>query len=660
MAESASATNVSTIWVITWPTLWLHWPVYLALARTERQFNNTVKFQLEPRSEEVVTDELIRNEFYARAEKGHAVLALCEPGPQRSLQIYPESENYGSLRRDHIMVRRLPVVWRQPHWLLWRGDTSSPPPGKRVWAYPIKTTSGDFVRTIFQSLPLLKSSRPNFHPLDQAMNEQRDRVESLLPESDVVATFTPWHEFLNVEYRQLAQKDRKAKRVRWWTLPGPSRDVTALLVPDVTADWTRKGGSSVIDAISRHLKNVLNELSDTHADHDLMTDFLSNNVSSVTSFLNESDEWLSVEFLRSVLCIYVRHGCYFPYRNVDSAISSEVQRRVRDRFDDLKEQALAGIQTDLNEFLGSTTEWHTLSFQERLQSWKTAMPRDEYDRDLWQRLTHFRQTDLAIGLENLIRGISVRTSQQPARLSLVSLGPRLPLECSVFDGNDHGERYLRCQNDRTMLSRVVPGEIRNSEQDCLACVVSGVPRSLLRPAAIRLANGLKTTVGYYCGSNKKDVFDLPCPVSVEDIWGFIDVFIEERRNPPQSQEKLACEIVLFNGFNGEESESGGPILVGIFWRGSTEGGKGTGSATFGLSSWAKQQKGLGHSVEWVWFWRANGKDQVIWSDPPSSYRDHRFIEGDVVIKPAREYFDAGDFTFAYVTAFRIEQGAHEG
>ncbi len=655
MAESANAATVSTIRVITWPTLWLHWPVYLALVRTERQFNNKVKFQLESLNAEILTDDLIRNEFYSRAEKGDAVLALCEPGPERTLIIDRAMDGGGTLRRDPVMIRRLPVVWRQPHWLLWRGNSRTPPVGHKVWAYPAKTTSGDFVRTIFQSLPLLRSNQAYFHALAQEMDEQLQRVETLAPESDVVASFTPWHEFLND-----SSKEGGNHEIRGWTLPGPSRDVTSLLVPDITAEWTRKGGVSVIEAVGRHLKNVLNELSDTHGDNDLMYQFLTDNVPNVKLFLGQNEsaagvDYLGIDFLRSVLCIYVRHGCYFPYRSVDSAISSEVQKRIRDRLDGLKELALTGIQTDLNEFLGSSSEWHTLSFDERAQAWHTATPIDLHGRHyLWERLTHFTQDEIQNGIENTIRTISIRTSHSPTRISLINLGPKLPLECSILSGNDHQHRLAQCLDNYSPVPFLVdPNHATINAYDCLACVVSGVPRSLLRPAALRLANALNTPIGYYWAKDNITLFDVPCPVSVEDVRGVIDVFIDERRNLPTNLEKPACEVVLFNGFNGRKASNGGPILFGLFWRGSTEAGRGSGSAQMRLRYWADKQRSLGHHFEWLGFWFRDRKDLEIQTDRPSPSSNHEFIEATAVSEPARKYFVDNGFQFAYIVVFRV-------
>jgi hypothetical protein len=652
MTQVGLPLQTSTITVVTWPTLWLYWPVYLALARTERQFNYGIRFVLEPCRDDIVTDERIRNVFYQRAQKNEAVIALCEPGPEHNLEI-TYSDPY---RRVQVMVRRLPVVWRQPHWLLWRGPSNNPPVGGTVWTYPIKTTSGDFVRTIFHTLPSLHD-RSRFESLAQDMDEQRDRVDSLRPEKQLVASFTPWHLYLNARHDGLNREGAMEKLLRSRALPGPSREVTALLIPDINAIpdlkayWNKIGGRSVIDAISRHLKNVLNELVETQADDELMSNFLAENCDLVNSFLNTEAWWLNGEFLRQVMCEYVRLGCYFPYRSIDSAISSEIRKRLRDRFDELKEQALVAIQTDMNDFLGSGSEWQDLSFRERLHVWKKAAPKDK--RDLWLRLTHLSRTDLSNGLENILRSISVSTSGQQGRVPLLSLAPRLPLECSLRAEIDLFERLDKCQKERN--GEVTPGQPINRELDCLICVVGGITRSLLRPAAVRLATAVDAPVAYSLGQpDNKVLFGTACPICVQDIQGLIDVFIRELRKPSASKSAPPCEIILFNGFNAHKPEVGGSILIGILWRGSTDAGKGNGNAKMGLRNWAEQQRNLGHMIEWLGFWLPDGSAVTVESNSSKSEHNSACSPYTIVADKARQYFASNDYTFAYIAVFRIE------
>src|SRR5438876_12369501 len=87
------------ILVYSWKPLWIYWPVYLALALTEKKLNVTFRLN---RPTDPITDEAIRAELgVALKERGETAIALCEPGPVSDLPL-----------------SRIPVIWRMPHWLI--------------------------------------------------------------------------------------------------------------------------------------------------------------------------------------------------------------------------------------------------------------------------------------------------------------------------------------------------------------------------------------------------------------------------------------------------------------------------------------------------------------------------------------------------------------
>jgi len=317
--------------IVSWPPLWQYWPAYLALARTEKRFSaDGLSFRFLPTVGQT-TDEKLRADFFARihAEPSKPFLALCEPR-ETLAPLHPSgpADDSGVLGRRTI-IQRLPLIWRQPHWVLSNGQTPAAAgaltpegPGK-LWRYPQATTSGDFVAHAIGRLVMFESFDGVLCDLTEDLVTERDLVRRGLGPADMVVTFTPWHLILRQDRGPRAAEDDWATehRLDATMLPGPSRDVTALQVPD-------QGNDLFVRYLAAQIKSVIAELGATQGEAQLIEAFFADetNFETVQAFLKRSGHspvWLDRAFLSPALAEYVRLGCYFPYRTIDSAISAE-------------------------------------------------------------------------------------------------------------------------------------------------------------------------------------------------------------------------------------------------------------------------------------------------------------------------------------------------
>jgi hypothetical protein len=640
--------------IVTWPVLWMYWPIYLALARTQKQFDSTIKFQLDEASESNVTDQSIREQFYAAAGRQEAVIALCEPWeayiPDRWLNTTNKQLNRGKttvLRPKSIRIRRVPAIWRLPHWLLYSGTSGPMVPSLSdtkqsvtIWTYPEKTTSGEFIRTAVRGLPMFRGFKINFKMLSQDVIEEGSHVQSIASGDDVVATFTPWQVASGVSSLHLVSRP----------LPGPSRGVTALLLPDLDSEWITIGSQTIADYIARHLKIVFSELSDTHGDAFLIDEFFNrnNNFDLTRKFLHFSrasaaadPRWLTPSFLGPLLGEYIRLGCYFPYRTLDAAITAEIQKRIDRTIEELKEAALTSIQAQIAEFFGGSMSWSKLSFRDRLNVWANASPLERPGQTLHEYLTHPQESRQTFGGESFLRAVFVSPNDDVGRISLLSLIPHLPLECSrKGELQDHDERINKC---KLLSGTAKVGQHEYYERPCVSCVVGGLPRSFLRPAAERLAEGLKIQIEFDAVTAAEVSFGAPCLLCYEDIENLIELFIRERR-APRGGAKPACKLVLYNGVNPTRMDEGGLILFAIWWRGNVEKHSGIGGAKSALRSW----RDLASDVVWVGFWSA-AKPEPLDNDFDAT------IEQSAVFRQAFLDFKSQKYIFGYVAVFRVSQ-----
>jgi hypothetical protein len=647
--------------IITWPPLWQYWPMYLALARTEEQFKNSgFRFKLTMCTESPVTDEAIRKDFFTRARLRHPVMALCGP---RDNEIPPEANptdlTNGGQEKSSV-IRRLPIIGRQPHWILWRGaGVPIPKTSPEVWMYPEKTTSGDYVRTVIQTLPLFQIAAGGAEKvkvkerlLPPTLDDEAICVRDLGETGSYVVSFTPWHML----------SDSQTTSLQSVLLPGPSLDVTALQIPDIEAlPWL--GGRPVVDHVGKHLKNVLSELSNTHGDKQLVAEFLPDNIKMVGQFLARdaaAPSWLDTEFLSVVLGEYVRLGCYFPYAALNSAISAEIQVRMAKILENLTGHALGAVQREMTEFFGESLDWESLSFAERRSLCGTPTEMTG-NLTLALYMTHRPGDGMSLSLETRLKAIQVKIQDRPGRFALSGIVQRLPSICSFKRSGNHFALMEACVKSKEDAGLIKRSTARKQHQYpfCAACVVGGIPRSFLRPAAVRLAAKINVDV-HYCSMTIDGVSHRrPYLISYTDIQPMVEHFILEKR-PPSKEHSYPCQVISYNGVDSK-SPDGGLILIGIWWHGSTEvyGGKEGDRTGTAFSNWKIKQEATGRRIAWTGYWR-KGQDGPKEENPSNVGEtledavDLRNPKNANLIGAARGKFVEEQWDFGYVAIFPID------
>lgn len=623
--------------VVTWPPLWVYWPAYLALARTAKELESAgTTFKLDPLSENV-TDEAIRTEFDRRRKAGKRVIALCEPRSEKYTPTAPLDPT------PERIVRRLPVLWRQPHWVLKKNTSANPSPEGFIWAYPEDTTSGNFVMEVAPHLSALSDYKRGIKDLSSNLHEERDQVIGLDAE-DCVVSFTPWHAVLS------ANKTVGPEDLTHELLSGPTRDVTAIHVPD--DELHPDGDQTLTDCIGRHLRTVLDELTATQGDRKRLATFVrqDDNVELVRALLHGPGDppfWLAEDFLVIALSEYVKLGCYFPYRALDSAISAEIQKRVGDVLTDIRKPALVEIAAAMTNFLGASPEWQSLSFQQRSSVWARAVTKDKLD--LWDHLLHLEDRD-ARSVRSILAAIPSRTHQRAAPHPVSYLVERLPSDC--IHGKGQSIRQRHCLWDAGDTGVASPDQTAGAHPSrCAFCVLAGAPAALLRSSAQKLAHLFDCPVEYrLLQTDDRSTGRTPCPIALEDVAPALKIFHEERR---KTDAERPIEVVCVNGFAPGEGRTDGQVLFAILWDGElTPRGKSEGVSRK-LAGWFKDQQMLGRPLSWVGTWRRVGETIDEKTAAPQ--------DGSVLLELARSplwthaqtAFLSSRFVFGYVAIFDI-------
>jgi hypothetical protein len=651
--------------IVSWPPLWPYWPAYLALARTQKPVGSdklTFHFEL---LDGAVTDERLRATFFKCVTDHPRIptIALCEP---REAEI-PGASPSDRPHRAGRLIQRLPLIWRQPHWVFSREDHGLAPTDATrrpyLWRFPADTTSGDFVAQSQQRLMLFRGLQDHA-PMDLTGDLARERAvvgEELGPH-DRVVTFTPWHRILETNPRKagMVSNDASAWRGRYRLadvlLPGPARDVTALQVPD-------DDRLEFVERLAAHIKGVIDELSRTQGEPELIRAFFDEdqNFDKVRNFLAGAGcpepAWLDRDFLEPALGEYVRLGCYFPYRTIDSAISAEIQKRVGEVLDGVRSRALSEVRGAMTNFLGGAPAWHAMSFQERLHVFDTqapAMDASNPDRTeaLYVLLSH-RQGELdARPFKSALTALHVRTEPGSPIYQLDWLVPSIPAECAHTEGASHADRRDGC---------LMGSQGRVAAQDalgkrlCAACVASGAAVSVARPAAAVLAQGLTGFSGVIPFKLHRSKH-FRCAVAFSDVQGLVDLFVREQRPLPTEMSAPPAEIALYN--SPPTNGAAGQVLFGIWWRGGTQEGGGTNRTLDTMMSWARSQRGAGRPVAWVGLWRpgVDGVDERQASDDAAS----ALGAPGPLAQEARQHFLKRGFAFGYTALFHVEKRATSG
>jgi hypothetical protein len=612
--------------LISWPPLWPYWPAYLALARTEQRFQNEkLRFAFAERPSHL-TDEILRAEFYEAVNKDPtSAIALCEPG----------SPVRGEDARQSF-ARRFPVICRQPHWVLSRATperSASRRDGRqrgRLWSFPSRTTSGDFVAGVRARLQILRPFA-NHGDLSSDLGAERDLLATLGPH-DAVVTFTPWHQI---------DEDLPLRAV---LLPGPSRDVTALQIPDSPLNYYS-------DFLATQIREILEEISQTQGDDDLMLEFLDRNFDLVADFIGRNSTtkpiWLDRDFLRSALSEYCRLGCYFPYRTIESAVAAELQKHVFDAIQSAASRAVDQVKSGMNTFLGSAPEWSALSFDQRRRMFEENHPLEsgEVARPLWQILTH--ETGPRGDFAAVLPALWVKANPDEPAYQLAVLAAAFNRECvhSAPANGTHAARRQRCLG---AVAGVVKPTDPVARTQCAACVFGGASVAVARTAATELAQGLGRRVGYWATG-----YSCRCPVTASDIQPLVDLFLRERRPAPRRLLEPAS-VAIYAPVDREEGHEP-ETVVGIWWKGEVSRMGRTNGTGRGMAQWQHDQEKFGRPVAWVGRWRRGDgridefKGQYGATTP--STPDSPVHAGGKTLRQAREDFLSKGFEFGYTAVF---------
>lgn len=626
--------------VVTWPPLWQYWPAYLAMARTEDRYHKErLRFVFDTVAPPV-TDEALRMRLQSKIEDpsipDRQVIALCEPQ-----DLEPDGQPGGA-----GVIQRLPLIWRQPHWVLRRqslGASTATGAAGRLWRFPAETTSGDYVSRMLQRLVMFRGSSAELKDLSEDLAKEQEVVAGL-EVGDRVVTFTPWHRILSPVG---AAEDAVGSSLEFDLLPGPSLDVTAVQVPD-------GGCGFFVDYLARQIKTVLNDLTDTQGEPDLIDGYFSqnDNFERVIRFLDgwgDRPFWLTRRFLGPALAEYIQLGCYFPYRTIDSAISAEIQKRVGDVLDVLRGQAVGAVRNAMTNFLGGAPDWADLSFEERtyiLQGRHALSGRRPEDAGpLWRLLTHPSGEVHDRGFAALTKVLSVRHARHSQAYLLPALAAELPEDCLEPDRSKRfRSRCLRQQEGVvTPEDPVAPGL-------CIACALGGATISLARAAAAHLAREIRSDVSY-----RRGVGELyRCPVAYSDIEPLVSLFADEKR--PFTGDGPPAEVAVYslppNALLGT-----GRVLIGIWWRGDTQDYGHSNNTGARMLSWSRAQTAAGRPVEWVGRWHlidgriAEAEASAGDKSPAPSFA--RLFEGGEIVTKARADFLKRGLTFGYTAVFQL-------
>jgi hypothetical protein len=634
---STSALNIT---VLTWPPLWQYWPAYLAMARTEEELG-CVRFQLRTDAGEgrPITDATLRAAFFESVSKAPTI-ALCEP---RETMI-PIERAGESARR--VIVRRLPLMWRLPHWIIGKEPQlrldGSAPQEESLWAYPRGTTSGDFVLGVV--LPLLAPSSFTLRELPSDFQAERERVREHFGGNDIFATLTPWHLLGDID----------VKLAHSASLPGPSREITAIQIPDIEDIYTTPKGS-LVDSLGAQLRCVIDELTATQGYGKLISQFVEANWAQVNGYLlrqNLSPSWLKKELLTPMLAEYVRLGCYFPYKPMESAISAEIQKRMIDVFDELKTPARASIETSLTNFFGGTPLWDKITLSERLHVWKSTL--HTIEDPAWNYIAHGPSTNRHRHTAAILNEIRVKVAPSSPAVSLLGLAGEAPEYCF----RDHNSNLPRLRYDcflRESQSGVAKPEEQLHPGYCAACLVGGLPMSVSRPAAVALSQDFRADVEYLLGGGNTS----PCPLCYRDIEPLVSLFMAEARRDEEGRPNGSCSVWLFNGFDAAAEDGPEPIIFGIWWTGDTSAGQRSGNTGKKMELWRLGQR-AGH-VAWIgaWFRQIDGSVNEV--SAVNLAKGGNIPSGEPrpagkMFEEARTQFMSGPFTFGYVAAITPTSG----
>jgi hypothetical protein len=656
----------------------------MALVNTQSHFhslNRNISFQFE--IPEAVTDQVIRAQFYRKVKEGSGslVMALCEPGDTK-----PGADKFD----PGLSVRKMPLLWRLPHWVITSRDSLNDfqerdagfvktidfrlkelPDKLAIYCYPQNTTSGNYVRTIFQTLPTLSRKDVAFKDITPS----RDRMVALHMEKGAYqVSFTPWHQIDSARYVGIAE------------LPGPHSDITALLIPEEWPD-DQQSVNNIYTRILLQLNSVLIALADTHGDQDEIESYVEDSFSKVRALFPGRD-LPTIKNLAEFLSIYIKRGCYFPYLVFEKALRSELSLMIKNQLDIARDRAADGIQYELSLLLGSRKDWSELSFKERVEIQTTwhqinrtrgaQSPEDDAEKlKLWERLIHPCNDEQKHGFDNFISSIKVQTESNANPMALIRLnGRNRPLICLSKPDSDRMP-YQDCKGAILELpaSANVP-----EKMPCFTCTICGLAGALLIAGATRLAEPIlkklrpaTTETENNYGPTTEAVAKGVSPVKYqsaqlnngdyrhsfgtilcwEDIQRVFYIFREELREPDKTMPH-PCYILLASDWNWEDE---GHILLSILWRGSTEEKMAGSGATSGLSQWAASQTKAGRPVAWCGFWRDDESKEWTKAFPTtpetSSCQDTFTNPSSLKLwHKAQEIITEGKYNFAYVAVFK--------
>tara|TARA_R110002049_G_scaffold124814_3_gene280369 strand:- start:15191 stop:17251 length:2061 start_codon:yes stop_codon:yes gene_type:complete len=615
------ARKLGEIRVFTWPEQWQYWPMYIALARAQDSLRRRHNYKNLTFVLEIIknkpTDQKIR-EYFKRYQKDHPAIALCEP-PGLSDHLHD------------IELRKVPLVMRMPHWLirsissvtkdadqqtvitnlardfnfaaipfkiddLRRFYKDEENDGKStIYGFPKNTTSGDYTRKLVRWFERI--GFPNFSTVDVSdLGGEAELVRDIntLAEEEALISYTPWHIVHNhvvavAEY------------------PGPLRDITALLVPESFSRTEPHDRQKVKDIyydtnviyreVHHQLNQALNELLETEGFDTLMRDLVEKNwvpkvkeskIASLDTF-KIPNTWLAL-----FLAHYVRRSCYFPYRFVLDSMGREIDRTVRFELINMQERTSEMVSRRLRNLFGSQQKWEQLSFNERMRCqniWKSTTKEIAASTILSDRLKHIRDNiSQKENKENnefqyLVGEIRLDGQRGYKELKLIDLFDKegLDLYCSIDD--NQGKKTSSCPN-----------------QDCMICRLSGFPKRLLSEATTSLQESI-LSMNKFDTKNSPTLCDnwtdnySPSLLCWEDVTGMVNVFKEELRNVDENENQAPCRVI----HKRIDDRLNGNVLVGIFWRGSTEAHNGRGNASTRLIDWCIQRREMGNGPDWIGF-----------------------------------------------------------
>lgn len=668
------------ITIVSWPPLWIYWPLYMALVKTQHLFhskNRHLAFQFE--IPEMVTDQLIREAFYRKVKAGgdNLVMALCEPGETKSGRGQSELG---------VSVRKMPLLWRLPHWVITHRDSlpalkdfhdrglkaldlplEDLPEKLTIYCYPQDTTSGNYVRTIYQSLPALRDKAVTFKDI----LPDKDRIATLhMDQGAYQISFTPWHQTDSTRYVAIAE------------LPGPHFDITALLIPE---EWSadQQVVANIYNVILLQLNHILISLADTQGDRGEIERYIRGSFSEVIALFPTAKLPPSAS-LAEFLSIYIKRGCYFPYLVFEKALQSELSLMIRNQLSRASKVAAEGIQHEMSLLLGSRKDWSELSFKERIEiqtTWHQAY-RTQDDlfsepqpaEKLYEKLLHADQNELKNGFTNFLSSIKVQTGSDANPLALIRLNNR---DRSLICSNLLSDRRMPYEDCRNATGAYSPdGEIYE-RVPCFTCTVGGVAGSMVIAGATRLVlsisrklaparaeaggeGGKPATSGPWVKIRAVRVDHNGTHPAIgtilcwQDIQEVFSIFCQELREPDPNP--YPCYIVLASDWHWSEP---GHILLTILWRGSTkEGMTGSGGATKKLDQWARSQGQSQRPVSWCGFWH-KGQTETwtpVFAEPPAtgaspSQTAPRLPCDLKAWEPVWAAIEEGNYNFAYVAVF---------